>query len=381
MNSDFKKMMADAGLPVDETIAKAQWDAELKTQEITIENNSPFSPFWRTVKALITKPVVALLDWVAKQVMPDLFIMTASRDALVNLHGPSRNVFIYDAVKATGTLRLARVDTAGVVSIAAGTVIESDNIAGKVYQLIMLQTAVFNDTEASIDVLAEAVETGQAFNLPGTSYNNFETPIAGISVTNPDDWLITPGADSEDTESYRNRIRNVFGTAGRWHSNSVYKQIISDFWIPIDNIVIINQAPRGPGTADAYIYLNVGNVSGALLTAINQHIRDDGHHGHGDEFMVYAMPVQPVDVTATYWLHPGSNDIAGEIDNFIRAAFRQNDGYQPTRPIPNSTFSISLLKSELHNQFAQLKSITFDIADIQCGLWLPQLNNLVVQHG
>ncbi|NRA84744.1 MAG: hypothetical protein HRU22_13540, partial [Gammaproteobacteria bacterium] len=130
MIPNFKKMMSDAGLPVDNDVAKQQWDKELAQQQITVENNSPFSPFWRTVEALITKPVVALLDWISKSLMPDMFIMTARREALITLHGPSRNVFVYDAIKAKGILKLTRVNTTGALTLNVGSLIESDSIGG-----------------------------------------------------------------------------------------------------------------------------------------------------------------------------------------------------------------------------------------------------------
>jgi len=373
--------MTDAGLPTDDATAKAQWEQELENQQITVDNNSPFSPFWRTVEALITMPVVALLKWMAEKLMPDMFIMTASRDALVTLHGPSRNVFVYDSIKAKGFLIINREDATGTLTINAGSVIESDSIGGVVYQVNALNTAVFNAGETQTQIIVEATGTGQAYNLPSGSYYNLVEGIDGVTITNDDDWLITPGADEEDTESYRDRIRNVFGTAAKWHINTVYKSIISDFGIPIDNIEIINGAPRGAGTADAYIYLTIGTVSTALINAINNHVRVDGHHGHGDDFMVYAMPTNNYDLVAFYQLHDNSNDIGDDLNNFIRAAFRQNDVWQPTRTSHNSIFSISLLKTEMHNQFPELKTINFNVDDIESQLWLPQLNSLVMQNG
>jgi len=381
MSVDFLKMMTDAGLPTTEELAKQQWEDELAKQSIAVNNGSPFSPFWRTIKSLITLPVISLFTFIAKELMPDQFIMTASRETLIDKHGPSRNVFVFDAIKAKGTVTFNRVDTTGIVTIDVGTVISSNVIAGKTYQLITLQTAVFYAGDNAAYASVEAIEAGQGFNLPDDSYHNFVDPIEGVTVSNANDWLITPGADEEPTESYRNRIRNVFGTAAKWHINAVYKQIISDFGVPIDNIEIINGAPRGPGTANAYVYLNVGAVPAGLLATINQHITDDGHHGHGDDFIVYDIPVQNIDITATYWLHANSNDISNDIDTFIKAAFRQNKGYSPTRPRPNAIFSISLLKTELHNQFPELKSIIFDAGDITCELWLPNLNNLSLVAG
>ncbi|KXO08266.1 putative bacteriophage protein [Moritella sp. JT01] len=381
MVPDFKKMMADAGLPVNETVAKQQWDQVLSEQQIIVENGSPFSPFWRTVKALITLPVVGLLDWIARILMPDLFIMTASRSALIGLHGPSRNVFVVDAIKAKGMLTLTRTNSDGVLSIPAGALVSSASIGGTVYQLSITRPSVFEEGESVIEVLAEATAAGQGHNLPVGSYNQLVNPVEGVSIQNKHDWLLIPGANEESTEAYRNRIRNVFGTAAKWHINTVYKSIISDFAIPVDNIEIINHAPRGPGTANAFIYLNVGQVSTGLLKVINQHISDDGHHGHGDDFQVYAMPMQDKVITATYSLHANSADIKADIKTFIQAAFRLNDAYQPTRTRPNSSFSMSQLQAQLHNQFPALRSIEFDCGDIRTGLWLPALTDLVVKNG
>ncbi|WP_018692524.1 baseplate J/gp47 family protein [Algicola sagamiensis] len=381
MQPDFQSMMSKAGLPVTEEAAKAQWDEALKSQAITIENNSPFSPFWRTIKAIITQPVVSLFEWMAKKVMPDLFIMTASREALVQLHGPSRNVFVYAAVKAKGILTFHRENTEGVFSLDAGVVVHSYDLASQVYAMVTLQPIVLIEGQTDVAVMAEAMEPGQAFNLPGQMYEQLASPVEGLSVTNGDDWLVRPGADAEDTEDYRARIRNVFGTAARWHTNAVYQQLISEFGIPIDNIVIQNGAPRGPGSANAFIYLDVGQVSDALLQSINDHIRRDGHHGHGDDFAVYGMPTQPMNITLTYWLHPNQLDVRDELDTLIRAAFRQNDVYQPTRPRPLQTYSISLLTAQLHQAFPQVRSVSFDCTDIDCGLWLPTIDQLVVKHG
>ena len=377
---DFKTLMQKAGLPMDEQAAQTQWQAQLKEQNIQVANNSPFGPFWRTVEALITKPVVQLFNWIAQQLMPDLFIMTASRNALIERHGPARNVFIQAGVKAQGILTFTRIDTVGESAVVAGTQVVTDVLGDTVYRLTLLQDVYFSDGQSTAYALAEAQNTGAAFNLPAHAYRYFTEQQEGITVTNNNDWLIKPGSDDESTEHYRLRIRNVFGTAARWHINAVYKQIIASFAVPIDNIEIQNGAPRGPGTANAYIYLDVGSVPTALLSAINQHIRTSGHHGLGDDFMVYAMATTGFDITVTYKLHTQSDSIKSELTTFIQAAFRQNGAYAPTRVAHQSAFSISQLIAECHEQFSELKSIKFDIDDITAANWLPVLTSLTVNE-
>ncbi|HEA19082.1 MAG TPA: hypothetical protein ENH88_22060 [Pseudoalteromonas prydzensis] len=377
---EFKTLMQKAGLPLDEQTAQTQWQAQLKKQNIQVANNSPFGPFWRTVEALITKPVVQLFNWIATQLMPDLFIMTASRTALIERHGPARNVFIQAGVKAQGILTFRRSNTEGETSIVAGTQVVTDTLGDTAYTLALLQDVYFSDGQSIAYAHAEATDTGAAFNLPAHAYRFFIEQQDGITVTNNDDWLIKPGSDDESTEHYRLRIRNVFGTAARWHINAVYKQIIASFAVPIDNIEIQNGAPRGPGTANAYIYLDVGPVPSALLSAINQHIRSAGHHGLGDDFMVYAMATTGFDITATYKLHPQSDSIQSELTTFIQAAFRQNAAYAPTRVAHQTVFSISQLITECHEQFSELQSIKFDIDDITAANWLPVLTSLTVNE-
>ena len=377
---DFKTLMQNAGLPMDEQTAQAQWQQQLREQNIQIANDSPFGPFWRTVESLITKPVVKLFNWIAQQLMPDLFIMTASRTALIERHGPARNVFIQAGVKAQGLLTFTRENAEGESAVVAGTEVTTDLLGGEIYTLTLLQDVYFAPGETTAYALAEAVNTGVAFNLPAHAYRYFVEPQEGITVFNNTDWLIKPGSDDESTEHYRLRIRNVFGTAARWHINAVYKQIIASFAVPIDNIEIQTNAPRGPGTANAYIYLDVGPVPTALLSAINQHIRTAGHHGLGDDFMVYAMATTGFDITATYKLHPQSASIQNELETFIQAAFRQNAAYAPTRVAHQSMFSISQLIAECHKQFSELQSIKFDIDDITAANWLPVLTSLTVSE-
>ncbi|MAD74990.1 MAG: hypothetical protein CML20_09405 [Rheinheimera sp.] len=378
---NFKTMMQNAGLPMDEQTAAEQWQAQLKEQNIQVANNSPFSPFWRTVEALITKPLVQLLNWVAQQLMPNLFIMTANRDALIEKHGPARNVFIRVGVAAQGILTFTRQNTTGESSITTGAQIATDVLGEQVYKLTLMQDVHFAPGQSTAYALAQAQEEGAAYNLPANAYRYFVEQQEGITVTNNENWLIKPGADTESTEHYRQRIRNVFGTAASWHINAVYKQIIASFGVPIDNIEIEVNAPRGPGTANAYIYLEVGEVPSALLSAINQHIRQGGHHGLGDDFMVYAMATTGFNVTATYKLHSQSEDIQSELTAFIQAAFRQNAAYAPTRVAHQSTFSISQLVAECHAQFSELQSIKFDIDDITAANWLPVLSSLTVTKG
>lgn len=60
---DFKKVIADAGIPTTEAGLKAAWEKEVEAQGAKVANTSSYSPFWRVMTALVTKPVLWLLDF------------------------------------------------------------------------------------------------------------------------------------------------------------------------------------------------------------------------------------------------------------------------------------------------------------------------------
>ena len=57
---DFKQALADSGIPTTEAGLKAAWEAEVTAQGAKVANTSDWSPFWRVVTALVTKPVMWL---------------------------------------------------------------------------------------------------------------------------------------------------------------------------------------------------------------------------------------------------------------------------------------------------------------------------------
>ncbi|TMS95498.1 hypothetical protein CWB68_18725, partial [Pseudoalteromonas sp. S979] len=95
--------------------------------------------------------------------------------------------------------------------------IATDVLGEQVYKLTLMQDVNFAAGQSTAYALAQAQQEGAAYNLPANAYRYFSEPQEGVTVTNSEDWLIKPGADDESTEHYRLRIRNVFGTAARWH--------------------------------------------------------------------------------------------------------------------------------------------------------------------
>ena len=383
---DFKQALADSGIPVTEDGLRKAWEKEVAAQGSKLSNTSAYSPFWRLITALVTKPVLWLINFVSGTVLPNFFVKTAVGKWL-DMLAWAVNVERKGATKAKGVLLFTRNVAGGVLELPAGVLVQSAAINGHIYQLTTTQAVNFADGVLQLEVPVEAQEVGSGYNLAPGYYAILPVPIAGIAqVVNADGWLIAPGADPEPDDQLRLRTRNQFSAVNLWHTDSVYRAMISAFpGVRPDGVYFLHGAPRGPGSANAYVLFDADVPAATYLEQINAHIRDQGNHGHGDDLMVMVMPETQHALSLTWW--PRSlltveqrEKLQAEIGQFIRAAFRESGtgDYQPTLTYPQSRFSFSRLGEELHQQFAGIESLHFDNADIVSELSIPRIKTLQV---
>ncbi|EPR4160237.1 baseplate J/gp47 family protein, partial [Salmonella enterica subsp. enterica serovar Muenster] len=171
-----------------------------------------------------------------------------------------------------------------------------------------------------------------------------------------------------------------------YHTDAVYRSMIAGVaGLSIDRIFFEHEAPRGPGTANAYLLLDSGVASAPFVDAVNDYINTQGHHGHGDDMQCYAMPETLHDLVVTVWVRNLNNISDDEqkrlkdgIENLIRCAFRENTDYDVRRTWPYSRFSFSQLGREIHKNFPVTESLNFSLDDIASELNVPRLKSLVV---
>jgi len=383
---DFKQALMDAGIPTTEAGLRQAWESEVTAQGSQLSNTSAYSPFWRVVTALVTKPVLWLLEFVTGTVLPNFFVKTAT-GAWLDMLAWAVNVERKPATRAIGTLLLTRGTPDGALEVPAGTRVQSAPINGTVYVLVTTAAASFADGEQQSSVPVRALEAGSGYNLAPGYYAILPEPIPGIvQVVNADGWLTQPGADQEPDDQLRLRVRNQWSAVNQWHTDAVYRALIAAFpGVSSDGVYFEHGAPRGPGSANAYVLFEAGVPAETYLEQINTHIRERGNHGHGDDLLVMAMPETLHDIGLTIW--PRSTlttaqreTLRDEVELFVRAAFRESTqrDYQPTLTYPQARFSFSRLGEELHQQFAGIESLDFANTDIVSELSIPRIQSLEV---
>lgn len=383
---DFKQALTDAGIPTTEAGLRKAWESEVAAQGSKLSNTSAYSPFWRLITALVTKPVMWLISFISDTVLPNFFVKTAS-NAWLDTLAWAVNVERKGATKAKGVILFTRIAAGGTLELPAGIVVQSSAINGHIYQLVTTTPAIFADGLLQLEVPVEAQEVGSGYNLAPGYYAILPVPLAGIAqVVNADGWLIAPGADPEPDEQLRLRVRNQFSAVNQWHTDAVYRAMISAFpGVRPDGVYFLHGAPRGPGSANAYVLFDADVPADTYLEQINAHIRDQGNHGHGDDLVVMVMPETQHAIRLTLWPraligNEKRDSLRDEVALFVRAAFRESTAtdYQPTLTYPQARFSFSRLGEELHQQFPGIESLHFDNADIVSELSIPRINSLEV---
>ncbi|MFU9138305.1 baseplate J/gp47 family protein [Erwinia tasmaniensis] len=383
---DFEQVLRDSGMPTTEDEIGAAFKT-LVADENYVTNTSRMSPFWRLINKIVSTPVLWLKDALVNVVLTNMFVATATGQML-RLLAWAVNIEVKPASSAAGTLRFYKTTPANAVTIPAGTIVQTERINGVVYALAVSQDMTLPEGDESGLVAVTATGTGSGYNLAPGYYRILPVAVAGIaSVVNEDDWLTTPGADEESDDELRDRTRNQFNLVGNYHTDAIYRSMIAGVvGLSVDRIFFLHDAPRGPGTANAYLLLDSGETSQPFIDAVNDYVNTQGHHGHGDDLQCFAMPETSHTLAVTVFVLSKENmtaeelaDLQSGVTNLIRCAFRENANYDVKKTWPYARFSFSNLGRELHKTFTVIDSLSFSLTDIISDLSVPRLASLTVE--
>ncbi|MBI6182398.1 baseplate J/gp47 family protein [Serratia proteamaculans] len=383
---DYLQILQDSGMPVTQDEINTQFQQDVDAQGI-ITNTSSMSPFWRLITGIITKPVMWLWNALANTVLANLFVATAS-GTFLDLHAWQVNISRKPATAAGGVIAFTKTDAGTAITVKAGTLIQTERINGNVYQVAVAADTVIPAGTAVADITVNATESGEAYNLAPGYYRILPVAVAGIaSVRNNDNWLVTPGADPESDDDLRARVRNQFNVVGNYHIDAVYRAMIASVsGLSVDRIFFLHDAPRGPGTANAYLLLDTGVASQPFIDTVNNYINQQGNHGHGDDLQCFPMPETQHQLDVVVYVPANANlsdtdraTLKANVENLVRCAFRENDSYAVEKTWPDDRFSFSRLGEELHDTFAAIKSLHFSLDDITSNLDVPRLQHLTVE--
>ncbi|WP_421239910.1 baseplate J/gp47 family protein [Aeromonas enteropelogenes] len=386
---DFLALLAQSGVPTTEQAMEAELKQAVTDAGSLISNDSAMSPFWRMVRAVVVTPALWLIrTLLAGHVLPASFVATATQYYL-DLKAWDVNLTRKAAQATAGVIEYTKTDAGAAIVIPASVWVTTERINGVIYRVKPKQDVISPAGEAVARVICEAEAPGTAWNLAPGYYAILSAPIDGVlSVRNPEDWITTTGADEEDDDSLALRVRNQFSSVGNYHIDAVYRAMLASVaGVRPDHVFFEHDGPRGPGTANAYVLMEVGATPTQLIDQLNDYVGPQGHHGHGDDLQVFPLPETLHDLHIAVWWRANTGDAdkaaaRDEVTLRVRAAFRESADYpEMTRTRPAARFSMSQLTTELHEGIAALESLTILEGDIVASQAIPRLNTLEVVDG
>ena len=68
----FEEMLVEAGVPITETEMAARWKQINEDEGSLITNDSAWSPFWKLITAIVTKPCKQLVSLLVNKALPNI---------------------------------------------------------------------------------------------------------------------------------------------------------------------------------------------------------------------------------------------------------------------------------------------------------------------
>ncbi|EGU39399.1 baseplate J/gp47 family protein [Vibrio scophthalmi] len=383
---DYEEILKESGIPTDSESWRKVLKEEMEKAGSVINNDSRFSPFWRMIEqAVIVATVWLVENLLVKYVLPNTFLATAFGESL-KLKAWEVDIEPKAKTKAKGSIVFQRAALQGpALIIPKDTWVQTEPINGTIYRVKVLEDTTMPENETTVSATVEAEHEGASYNLGGGYYHVIPVAISGIAAaTNEDEWLIEAGADDENEDELRLRVRNQWSAVAKWHIDAAYRSLLmKKAGIQDDNIYFEHNAPRGPGTANALILLDTGNPSQELIDDLNHEVTTSGLHGHGDDLLVKAMPETQHAISVKVWpkaklTEQERGTLKTDIENVVKAAFRKNSDYKVTPTNPIGRFSFSRLEGELHGLLEGIESLKFEQEDIVSSLKIPRLSTLTI---
>lgn len=247
-------------------------------------------------------------EYIYRQAFPQ----TAEEENL-DLHGQRRGIARLEARRATGTLKFSISSALTVpLGISAGTVCLSG--AGTAFET--LEDCIILAGSTSVEVAAQAVETGPQGNAVAGSITVMQTPPDGIqTVTNPQSF--GGGRDQETDEEYRKRILASYTGLNNGTNEAYYRELA----LSVDGIDGVSVIPRinGAGSVGLMVTADRGKVAQSAMDALEELLEQRRELGIE---VVVAEP-ENVAVTVKGSILPGAGYSLAQAQSRVTAALNE----------------------------------------------------------
>lgn len=305
--------------------------AELQEAGFVVDNMNKGGVFYHLIRIFVT--IYTELMQLARNIIANTTVTDASEEWL-EIKAPDFGKARKQAVKTQGYLTIHRSDCTNALKITKGHMFKSlPDASGVERKFYAVSETVIGAGEENGRVLVEAAEAGCAYNLSEGRITVSMIHLEGVSaVNNEDGWIYLEGAETEDVESFRTRVKESWSEASELTTEAKLKNVACK----VEGVLHVDvdaQHPRGQGTTDIIITGSEGEASEGLLRKVEQataYLR-----GNYDDFLYKSVAVTYQDVSLTLYITRGetTEGVKEKAESIIRELMQLS-----ARSEPNSLY-------------------------------------------
>lgn len=271
---------------------------ELSDNGFKINNFNKGGIFYIIIRIFVT--IYIELKGLAREIINNLFVNHADEDWLevkAGDFGKGRT----EAVKTRGYVTLYRDEYENALQVTKGHLFKtSPDVNGNELKFYAVENTVIGAGEQSGKVLVEAEKTGTGYNvLPGKIVVSM-IHLDGVQrVENEQNWLVREGADIEDIERFRERVKASWSEVAELPTEDKLRNVARKVSGVLD-VQINAQHPRGQGTTDIIITSVNGEATDELLHEVEEATRY--LKGNYDDFLYKSSTIIRQDMELTIYV-------------------------------------------------------------------------------
>jgi uncharacterized phage protein gp47/JayE len=188
----------------------------------------------------------------------------------------------------------------------------------------------------TLGVEIQSESPGSRYNVPIGAISVLHTPLPGVSVTNPPDWLLEAARDEETDEELRRRARLRWASLGTGATRAAY-----EFWAlnahhAVTKVRVLDDHPRGQGTVDVVIW-GEGGLGADVVSAVDAYIQE--RRPLTADVAVYSATPRTANVEATVYVR------AGYLSQAQAAVVEELTALQRATPIGGTLYRSALIEA------------------------------------
>lgn len=210
----------------------------------------------------------------------------------------------------------------------------------------------------TLEVEVQAESPGARYNVSAGAISILHTPLPGVSVTNPADWLLEAARDEETDEELRKRARLRWASLGTGATRAAY-----EFWAlnahpAVTKVRVLDDHPRGQGTVDVVIW-GEGGLGADVVSAVDAYIQE--RRPLTANVAVYSATPRTVNVVATIYVR------AGYLSQAQTAVAEELATLQRATPIGGTLYRSALIEALFARPYVVNVALTQPTGDVALG--------------